>query len=63
LITGVAEIDVDDWEAASTYNEGYSPASDQVRWFWQLVRSMGSKQVRYTVQRPFFLSSKALCDR
>jgi hypothetical protein len=45
LISGVAEIDVDDWEASARYT-GYTAESQEVLWFWRLVRAMDAEQVR-----------------
>ena len=45
LISGIAELDVDDWEASARYT-GYTAESEQVRWFWRLVRAMDAEQVR-----------------
>ena len=45
LISGVAEIDVDDWEASARYTD-YTAESQEVRWFWRLVRAMDAEQVR-----------------
>jgi hypothetical protein len=46
LISGVAELDVDDWEASAIYMGGYTAESQEVRWFWRLVRVMDAKQVQ-----------------
>jgi hypothetical protein len=46
LISGVAEIDVDDWEASARYEGGYTAESQEVLWFWRLVRAMDAEQVR-----------------
>ena len=46
LISGVAELDVDDWEASAIYMGGYTAESQEVRWFWRLVRAMDAEQVR-----------------
>jgi hypothetical protein len=45
LISGVAEIDVDDWEASARYTD-YTVESQEVLWFWRLVRAMDVEQVR-----------------
>jgi hypothetical protein len=49
LISGVAEIDVDDWEASTRYEGGYTTESQEVRWFWRLVRAMDAEQVQQGV--------------
>ena len=46
LISGVAELDVDDWEASAIYMGGYTAGSQEVRWFWRLVRAMDAEQVQ-----------------
>ena len=46
LISGVAKLDVDDWEASAIYMGGYTAESQEVRWFWRLVRAMDAEQVR-----------------
>ena len=49
LISGVNEINVDDWELNSQYdtiNTGYNADSDQIRWFWQAVRSFTPSEQR-----------------
>ncbi|AOA69338.1 E3 ubiquitin-protein ligase [Komagataella phaffii] len=38
LISGLPDIDVDDWKANAVY-ENYSPSSIQIQWFWRAVRS------------------------
>jgi len=38
LISGLPEIDVDDWRNNTFYN-GYTEASQIIRWFWRLVRN------------------------
>jgi hypothetical protein len=40
------ELDVDEWEALSIYKGGYTAGSQEVRWFWRLVRAMDAEQVR-----------------
>ena len=46
LISGVAEIDVGDWAASARYEGGYTAESQEVCWFWRLVRAMDAEQVR-----------------
>jgi len=38
LLSGLGEIDVDDWERHSAYTQGFSRESDLSKWFWRLVR-------------------------
>ena len=51
LISGVAEIDVDDWEASARYRV-YTAESREVRWFWRLVRAMDAEQVQRGLAPP-----------
>lgn len=39
LISGMPEIDLDDWKAHCEYHGGYTIASPQIQWFWRAVRS------------------------
>ena len=43
LISGMPDIDVDDWKNNTTY-EGYTAASTQIQWFWRAVRSFDLEQ-------------------
>jgi E3 ubiquitin-protein ligase HUWE1 len=38
LISGLPDIDVDDWKANTEYHN-YTPSSPQIQWFWRLVIS------------------------
>ena len=38
LISGLPDIDIDDWRANTTY-QGFTAASTQIQWFWRAVRS------------------------
>ena len=38
LISGLPEINVDDWKANTEYH-GYSASSQQIQWFWRAVKS------------------------
>jgi len=38
LISGLPDIDIDDWKLHTTYN-GYSATSPPVQWFWRAVRT------------------------
>merc|ERR1712176_1160229 len=40
MVCGVDEIDVDDWQKHTLYENGYTSDSQAVRWFWDAVRSM-----------------------
>ena len=39
LISGLPEIDIDDWRNNTEYHGGYNASSPQVLWFWRAVRS------------------------
>ncbi|KAF8366729.1 hypothetical protein PRIPAC_84558, partial [Pristionchus pacificus] len=43
LLCGMQDIDVDDWERHTVYRH-YSPASNQVTWFWQWVRALDQEK-------------------
>ena len=43
LISGMPEIDLDDWKANCEYHGGYTIASPQIQWFWRAVRSYDSE--------------------
>jgi len=40
MVCGADEIDVDDWEKYTQYENGYTKDSQAVVWFWAAVRSM-----------------------
>jgi hypothetical protein len=40
MVCGADEIDVDDWEKYTQYENGYTKDSQAVMWFWASVRSM-----------------------
>ena len=42
LISGTPEIDIEDLRAQTEYT-GYTPASPQVRWFWDVVRDLNDE--------------------
>ena len=44
LLCGAPEIDVDDWEASAEYSGGFSADSEQVGWFWLVVRGMNEEE-------------------
>eukprot|EP00427_Karlodinium_veneficum_P032596 CAMPEP_0169194626 /NCGR_PEP_ID=MMETSP1016-20121227/6794_1 /TAXON_ID=342587 /ORGANISM="Karlodinium micrum, Strain CCMP2283" /LENGTH=969 /DNA_ID=CAMNT_0009271137 /DNA_START=1 /DNA_END=2911 /DNA_ORIENTATION=- len=44
MVCGVDEIDVDDWEKHTNYENGYTPQSQPVKWFWEVVRKMSQQQ-------------------
>lgn len=43
LISGLPEIDVDDWKANTDYHN-YNANSPQVAWFWRIVRAMSNEE-------------------
>jgi len=43
LISGMPEIDVDDWKSNTEYHN-YTAASQQVQWFWRAVRSFDKEE-------------------
>jgi len=44
LLCGAPEIDVDDWQASATYRgDGLAAGSQEVVWFWSVVRAMGKE--------------------
>ncbi|KAJ2795584.1 E3 ubiquitin-protein ligase tom1, partial [Coemansia helicoidea] len=38
LISGMPDIDVDDWRNNTVYHGGYTSGSAQIQWFWRAVR-------------------------
>merc|ERR1719160_2044352 len=44
LLSGMGEIDVDDWETHSAYSLGLSRDADIVKWFWRLVRDWSESE-------------------
>ncbi|KAK9489405.1 hypothetical protein V1508DRAFT_464960 [Lipomyces doorenjongii] len=43
LISGLPDIDVDDWRNNTVY-QNYSPSSPQIQWFWRAVRSFDAEE-------------------
>ena len=43
LISGLPEIDVDDWKVNTEYHN-YSASSSQIQWFWRAVRSFDKEE-------------------
>ena len=43
LISGLPEIDVDDWKNNTEY-QNYQPTSPQIQWFWRAVRSFDKEE-------------------
>ncbi|KNC54438.1 ubiquitin-protein ligase E3 [Thecamonas trahens ATCC 50062] len=44
LISGLGTIDVDDWQAHTTYSGPFSSSHKQIRWFWDIVRSFNDEE-------------------
>ncbi|KAI8368284.1 uncharacterized protein BYT42DRAFT_522115 [Radiomyces spectabilis] len=44
LISGLPDIDIDDWKNNTVYEGGYSPSSPQIQWFWRAVRSFDQEE-------------------
>jgi tetratricopeptide (TPR) repeat protein len=44
LLSGMGEIDADDWETHTAYALGLSRESDIVKWFWRLVRDWSESE-------------------
>eukprot|EP00927_Polykrikos_kofoidii_P072968 TRINITY_DN69054_c0_g1_i1.p1 TRINITY_DN69054_c0_g1~~TRINITY_DN69054_c0_g1_i1.p1 ORF type:complete len:881 (+),score=157.90 TRINITY_DN69054_c0_g1_i1:46-2688(+) len=40
MVCGADGIDVADWEKHTQYEDGYSPDSQPVKWFWEVVRDL-----------------------
>lgn len=43
MISGLPEIDVDDWKNNTEYHN-YSASSPQIQWFWRAVRSFDKEE-------------------
>ncbi|KAK4140702.1 uncharacterized protein C8A04DRAFT_31792 [Dichotomopilus funicola] len=43
LISGLPDIDVDDWKSNTEY-QNYNAASQQIQWFWRAVRSFDKEE-------------------
>lgn len=43
LISGLPEIDVDDWKSNTEY-QNYSASSPQIQWFWRALRSFDKEE-------------------
>lgn len=43
LISGLPDIDVNDWQNNCTYIN-YSPSSEQIQWFWRAVKSFDNEE-------------------
>ena len=43
MISGLPEIDVDDWKSNTEYHN-YSASSSQIQWFWRAIRSFDKEE-------------------
>ncbi|KAM9915274.1 hypothetical protein OXX80_014178, partial [Metschnikowia pulcherrima] len=43
LISGLPDIDVQDWQNNTNYNN-YSASSEQIQWFWRAVKSFDNEE-------------------
>ncbi|VDD74916.1 unnamed protein product [Mesocestoides corti] len=43
LLSGMPELDVDDWKSNTVYRK-YNPTSKQIVWFWRFVRSLDKEK-------------------
>ncbi|XP_065912323.1 E3 ubiquitin-protein ligase NEDD4-like [Dysidea avara] len=43
LMSGLGEINVDDWRKNTIYKEGYKETDDVIKWFWKAVESYDSE--------------------
>lgn len=43
LISGLPDIDIDDWKSHTEYNN-YSPSAPQIQWFWRAVKSFDNEE-------------------
>lgn len=50
LISGLPDIDIDDWRANTDYRPPYTIASPQIQWFWRAVRSFSPSERAKLVQ-------------
>ncbi len=44
LISGLPDIDVNDWQMNTTYTNGYSETSPIITWFWQIVQELNQEE-------------------
>ena len=50
-MSGLGEINVDDWRKNTIYKEGYKETDDVIKWFWKVRTLLTSdiRTVRYAV--------------
>merc|ERR1712061_331730 len=44
MVCGADDVDVEDWERHTQYENGYTTESQPVRWFWDAVKCMSQQQ-------------------
>ncbi|MED6291194.1 E3 ubiquitin-protein ligase [Characodon lateralis] len=44
LLSGMPEIDVEDWCTNTEYTSGYDPEDPVIQWFWEVVRSLTQEE-------------------
>jgi E3 ubiquitin-protein ligase HUWE1 len=49
LISGLPDIDIDDWRANTEY-QNYNPSSQQIQWFWRALRSFDKEELAKLLQ-------------
>jgi len=49
LMSGLPQIDIDDWERHTNY-VGYTADSEQIKWFWEFVRSLDQETAAQLLQ-------------
>lgn len=50
LISGLPVIDPLDWQNNSTYANGYTEESPQIKWFWKLIVSLQQEELALLLQ-------------
>ncbi|CAN0294279.1 unnamed protein product [Lampetra planeri] len=44
LLSGMPEIDVEDWERNTEYGSGYEPSAPVIQWFWEVVQELSQEE-------------------
>ncbi|CAF1337842.1 unnamed protein product, partial [Didymodactylos carnosus] len=44
LISGLGEININDWRTYTMYKGGYTPANPVIQWFWQAVSTLNTEE-------------------
>ena len=52
LISGLPDIDIDDWQANTLYT-GYTAYSPVIVWFWEIVRNLSQSDLALLLQLDF----------